>query len=77
MARFGQGTTWSDFCFRRMILDALLRKDSRWPRVEVRRSVRGSFNHGDADDGDLDKSGGSGGSNKWLDSGYILEPVSM
>lgn len=40
MARFGQGTTWSDLCFRRMNLDALLRKDSRWPRVEVRRSVR-------------------------------------
>lgn len=31
----------NNFCFRRMILDALLRKYSRGTRVEVRRSVRG------------------------------------
>lgn len=42
---------WSDFCSRRLILFALLRKDSRGTRVEIRRSVRGYFNNTDADDG--------------------------
>lgn len=34
-----------------LILFALLRKDSRGTRVEIRRSVGGYFNNTDADDG--------------------------
>lgn len=63
MQGLGGGTAQSDFCFWRVILDALLRKDSRRPSVEVRRSDRGDFNHPNADDDGLDEDGESGGGN--------------
>lgn len=44
IARFGQGNDMIWLLFWRIILDALLRKDSRGTRVEVRRSLRGYCN---------------------------------
>lgn len=76
MQSLGRGMTGCDFCFRRTILDALLRKDSRESNVEGGRSVTDYCSNVNAGDDSLVQGGDSGGGDKLSDSGYVLQVVS-